>query len=538
MDSKQAGTLSDSGSPAEGPSDYALRFAPCAKRVRVEFGGTWIADTTRAIVLHETRQPPAHYIPKEDVRMDLFRRTDLHTHCPFRGDATYWTLQLAEERVDNIAWSYEDPYAGSEVIRGHLSFYRGKISALYEGDDEVPFLGANTTGLHANPIAAWMLRDAWKARSAAELARQFLACLRGIGCPVDRSTVIIPTLHPQIFAMVLVWRADQPDLRIIYEPHDILHQPRFADSPFAPIIRGAGGVRRRLQDADVKLDYPVVRDLHAEGATDYVAMPFRFSDGQINVISMTSFTPGGFGTSHLGQIYEVLPMLGRLFEVHALHRTATALLETYIGHDTGRRVLNGLIKRGDGENIDAVIWFCDLRGSSTLAETLPRDLFLEQLNRFFYCMAGAVLKKGGEVLKYIGDAVLAIFPTADGVEAACRRALQAASLAGERVQAANAAHPDRPPLRYGIGLHIGTVTYGNVGVPQRLDFTVIGAAANEASRIEGMTKDLSRNLLASSAFAAHVPDRLVSLGRFRLRGLEGEHELFGTPETPPQGLPM
>ncbi|OGA01921.1 MAG: hypothetical protein A2Z64_05275 [Betaproteobacteria bacterium RIFCSPLOWO2_02_67_12] len=508
------------------PGDYELRYVPCPKRVRVEFNGTWIADTTRAIVLHETRQPPSHYIPKEDIRMDLLRKTTHHSHCPFRGDASYWSLEIDGRRVENAAWAYEAPYRGAEAIQGHLSFYRSKISALYEGDDEVPFLEANIAGLHANPLAGWLLKDAWKAASAAELAKQFLGFLRASGCPVDRSTVIIPTLHPQIFATVLVWRADSPEIRIVYEPHDILLQPRFADSPFAPIIRGAGGVRRRLEDAGVKLDFPVVRDLHREGATDYLAMPFRFSDGQINVISMTSFARGGFGVAHLGQMYEVMPMLGRLFEVHALRRTAVALLETYLGHHTGKRVLNGLVKRGDGEHIDAVIWFCDFRDSTVLSGSLPREEYLEQLNRFFYCMAGAVLKKGGEVLKYIGDAVLAIFPTASGAEDACRRALQAAALAAERVAAANGEHPDAPPMRFGIGLHVGTVTYGNVGVPQRLDFTVIGTAANEAARIESMTKELNHGLLASAAFAAQVPGKLVPAGRHRLKGLEGEYELF------------
>ena len=515
--------------PPTREAGYEIRYEACRKRVRVEFNGAWVADSSRAIILHETRAPAMHYFPAADVRMDCLERTEHQTHCPFKGNASYWSLKVAGKVAENAAWAYEDPYRDAEPIRGYLSFYRSKIAALYEGDEEVPFLETNVASMHANPLAGWLLKDAWKAKSAAELAAQFLAFLRGSGCPVDRSTIIIPTLHPQIFATVLVWRADTPEIRVVYEPHDILHQPRFADSPFAPIIRGAGGVRRRLEDADVKLDFPVVRDLHREGATDYVAMPFRFSDGQINVISMTSFTRGGFGTAHLGQIYEVMPMLGRLFEVHALRRTATALLETYLGHHTGKRVLNGLVKRGDGEHIDAVIWFCDFRDSTVLSGSLPREVYLEQLNRFFYCMAGAVLKKGGEVLKYIGDAVLAIFPTAAGAEHACRSALQAASLAAQRVKAINEAHLEVPPIRFGIGLHVGTVTYGNIGVPQRLDFTVIGTAANEAARIESMTKELNRGLLASAAFAAQVPGKLVSAGRYRLKGFEGEYELFTLP---------
>src|SRR6185312_16593461 len=151
----------------------------------------------------------------------------------------------------------------------------------------------------------------------------------------SRMTVIVPTLHPQIYASVFVWRDDTREVRTIFEPHDILHQPKFADSPFAPIIRSGGGIRRRLTGDRVMLDFPVVRDLHAEGATDYVAMPFRFSDGQMNVMSMTSFAPGGFSTDHLGRVFEVLPGLARFFEVFAQRRTAMTLLKTYLGHHTG-----------------------------------------------------------------------------------------------------------------------------------------------------------------------------------------------------------
>jgi len=508
--------------------DYEIRFVPSGKRVRVEYNGAWIADSERALVVHETRLAPAYYFPAEDVRMDLLARTEFTTHCPFKGNAAYWTLKVGDQVAENAAWAYEEPYREAEKIRGYVSFYRNKISALYEGDVEVKPVSVGDA--HGNPLANWLLKDAWKAGSSAELAEQFLNFLRGAGYPVDRCTVIIPTLHPQIFATVLVWRADTPGIRTISEPHDVLQQPKFADSPFAPIIRGAGGVRRRLEDPGCELDFPVVRDLHKEGATDYVAMPFRFSDGQINVMSMTSFGRGGFSTAHLGQIYEVLPMLGRMFEVHAQRRTATALLETYLGRHTGKRVLDGLVKHGDSEHIHAVIWFCDFRDSTPLSKSMGRRAYLRHLNRFFYCMAGAVLEAGGEVLRYIGDAVLAIFPIENNPAEACERAVRAARIAEKRIQAASAERPDLPPLRYGIGLHLGTVTYGNIGIPERLEFTVIGAAANEAARIESMTKEVQKPVLTSAAFAAAYSGKLVSVGRHRLKGLEGDHELFTLPD--------
>ena len=510
--------------------DHWIRFEPSKKRVRIEFNGARIADSSRALVLHETRLPPAYYFPGEDVRMDFLARTEHRTHCPFKGNASYWSVKVGDRVAENAVWAYEEPYREAEPVRGYLSFYRDKVSVVHEDEEESP-----VERVHANALASWLVNEGWKAGSSAELAAQFLGSLREAGVPVDRSTIIMPTLHPQIFATVLVWRADTPGIRTVYEQHDILEQPRFADSPFAPIIRGAGGVRRRLEEPDCTLDFPVVRDLKSEGATDYVAMPFRFSDGQINVMSMTSFAAGGLSTAHLGEIYEVLPMLGRLFEVHAQRRTATALLETYLGRHTGERVLKGLVKHGDGEHIHAVIWFCDFRDSTPLARTLGRRAYLRQLNRFFYCMAGAVLEAGGEVLRYIGDAVLAIFPISGNEAEACERAVRAARIAAERVKATNEKNADKPPLRYGIGLHIGTVTYGNIGVPERLEFTVIGAAANEAARVESMTKELKTPVLTSAAFAAAHGGELVSLGFHALKGLEGEHKLFTLPGDPSAG---
>ena len=374
-------------------------------------------------------------------------------------------------------------------------------------------------------IAGWLLGHAWRESAPDRLLDAFCRCLRASGVPLARMTVIMPTLHPQVFASVFVWREDT-GIRTIYEPHDILRQPKFRDSPFAPILQGAGAVRRHMAAPGCKLDYPVVRELHAEGATDYVAMPFRSADGQLNVMSMTSFAPEGFTASHLAAVDEVLPMLGRLLEVFMQRRTAMTLLETFLGRRTGARVLDGLVKHGDGEHIEAVVWFSDLRESTALSQALSREQYLAYLNRYFHCIAGAIMENEGEVLRFIGDAALAIFPAGADALDACRRALNAARLAGERVIADNAAHPSRVPIRYGIGLHFGEVTYGNIGVPERLEFTVIGPAANTAARVEGMCKTLGRNVVISSAFGGIFGGELASLGRHRLKDVDGEHELF------------
>ena len=514
---------------------YELRIEPYSKRLRIMLDSTLIADTTRALVLHETRHAPTFYIPWDDVRSGHLERTTHRTYCPFKGDASYWSVSAGSARSDNAAWAYERPTDDATALQGHVAFYPGKVRAIHGDNGDAPGGAEGVDSPHPNPIASWLLRDAWRAASPDGLVLEFCACLRAQGVPVSRMTVIIPTLHPQVFASVFVWRDDPPRVRTIYEPHDILRQPKFARSPFAPIIGGAGGVRRRLEGARPELDYPVVQELHAEGATDYVAMPFRFSDGQVNVMSMTSFAPGGFTTAALGNVFEVLPALGRMFEVHAQRRISVGLLETYLGRHTGKRVLEGAIKHGDGRLIHAVIWFCDLRDSTALADSMDQASYLANLNRFFTAMAGAIIEGGGEILSYIGDAVLAIFPISEpapgresknAAATACNDAVRAARLAGERIAAANDAHPDLPMLRYGIGLHVGDVTYGNIGIPERLQFTVIGSAANEASRIESMTKVLGVPVVVSSAFAARYGGSLVSIGAHALKGVSGVHELF------------
>ena len=518
-------------------SEYQIRFEPSPRRVRVEFDGTWVADSERALILHETRLPPAYYFPREDVQVALLEKTEQVTHCPIRGNATYWTLRAAGALAENAAWSYEEPYEEGAPVKGYISFYPDRVSAVYDGDDEIPQLARAEPGLHANSIGGWLLAEAWKAATPEALVDGFCRCLKACGVPVARMTVITPTLHPQVFASVFVWREDS-GMRTIFEPHDILRQAKFKDSPFALILRGAGGVRRRLEQRDAKLDFPVVKDLSAEGATDYVAMPFHFADGQLNVLSMTSFAPGGFSTSDLGRVYEVLPAFGRMLEVHAQRRTAVTLLQTFLGRHTGARVLDGLVKHGDGEHIEAVVWFSDLRDSTALSQSMGRDAYLVYLNRYFHCMAGAIMEKGGEVLRFIGDAALAIFPIggswsgSTGAAEACRRALAAAQLAGERIAEDNAAHPARNPIRYGIGLHLGQVTYGNIGVPERLEFTVIGSAANAAARVESMTKTLGRNLVISAAFAEAYPGKLEALGNFKLKDVEGEQPLFTLSSVP------
>ncbi|MGI9493282.1 MAG: DUF427 domain-containing protein, partial [Geminicoccaceae bacterium] len=467
---------------------YRFDIEPSPKYVRIEFNGVTIADSAKVVVMRETRLPPVYYIPREDVRMDLLHRTELHTHCPFKGNASYWNLRVGDRIAENAVWSYEDPFEEAASVKGYVAFYWQKMDTWYE--DGVRMLRPNPpTDSGANPFIDWLMRKAPYLKTPEELVQGFGEMLVEAGQPVWRMRVMIRTLHPQVLASIYTWQSDGDQIEVLHPTYEVLENQEYLNSPFALILRGEGGIRRRLNGPSAKLDFPVLKELKEQGATDYVAIPLKFSDGQINIITLVSRTHDGFTTEHLGELYEILPMLARVMEVHAMHRTAASLLDTYLGRNAGRRVLDGLIKRGDGEDVHAVIWFSDLRESTRLSETLPRATYLALLDDFFDAMAGAVMDHGGEVLKFIGDAVLAIYPIDDPTSkrpTASINAIAAVRAAEERLALLNQDRQTKglPVLGYGISLHRGDLTYGNIGASGRLDFTVIGPAVNQAARIQ------------------------------------------------------
>ncbi len=510
---------------------YRLIIEPGGKRVRVEFNGAAVAESERVLIMHETGYPPVTYVPREDVRMDLLRPSEHRTHCPFKGDASYWTIEVGDRRAENAAWSYQDPHEEAAIVKDHIAFYWDRIDAWFEDDEQVIEQPPAAVPTSENPLRDWLVREAWRAPSAQDLLHRLALRLVASGFPLWRLRLLIRTLHPQLFATGLTWRSDIDRVETSQPGHAMLQSRAYLESPYAPILKGEGGVRRRLEGPQPRLDYPVLQELHEAGATDYVAMPMRFSDGQINIITLVSREAGGFSTAQLGMLYEILPVLSRLFEVFALQETAATLLGTYLGRRTGSEVLNGLIKRGDGRDIDAAIWVCDLRDSTALSEAVARDAYLDSLNQFFDCMVEPIVAHGGEVLKYIGDAVLAIFPIGEPdspAHEACAHALAAVADAKAGIEQLNLERGGRgePPLAYGIALHRGQLTYGNIGSSDRLDFTVVGTAVNEAARIEDMTKMLHQPVLISAAFAASFGGALTSLGRHPLRGIALEQELF------------
>ncbi|GJL81611.1 MAG: hypothetical protein DHS20C01_12450 [marine bacterium B5-7] len=509
-----------------------LTFEPVAGRVRGVVNGKVIVDSKRTMKLKEGRLDPVLYFPRDDVRMDLLLINERQSHCVYRGNATYFDLHTDDGLIENMAWSYTDPYPGSLYAKDYIAFFSDRL-------DEWQHLDATTTLDSArgnastviNPLIDWLVKDAWQAVSLPDLITRVVGEIERADISLLRFTLITRTLHPLLSGTSYRWIKGTAEIAETYVKYEVLTQSQYLDSPLVPIFDGAGAVRRRLghttSDDD---DFPILADIRAEGGTDYVAMPIVFTDGQINAVTLATDQTGGFTTDQLGLINEVMPLFSRLVEVFLQRDKSVTLLSTYLGNSTGRKVLDGLVRRGDGEDIHAVIWFCDLRGSSTLAAKMSRSMFLYRLNCFFDCMAGAVIDHGGEVLRFIGDAALAIFPIEaheDGTRDACRRALDAAVGAAQRVIDFNNELNDHDiPMGFGIGLHIGDVTYGNIGTETRLEFTVIGAAANEAARIESLSKTLGHPVLLSEDFANECPGNYLSLGQHELRGTHRTMEIF------------
>ncbi len=378
------------------------------------------------------------------------------------------------------------------------------------------------------PIQDWLDAGAPPAQGPQEVLKHLCHRLVDLGLPLHRVAVFVRTLHPNVAGRAFIWHQPQDLIEIVTAEIGIQDTEQYQKSPVRVVFDQHIEVRKRIEGREGPLEFPILDDLRKEGCTDFFAVPMRFTNGEVHGASFVTRRKGGFTDAELDALRRLMLPFSRVAEIYAWRRTARNILEAYLGQQTGEKVLAGKIRRGDGEDIRAVIWFCDLRDSTPIADSMSRAAFLGVLNEFFECILGPVLEQKGEVLRFIGDAALAIFPIPGEGELgeraeASRRAVLAASTAIERMAAFNAKRERK--LRFGIGLHLGHVLYGNIGTPTRIEFTVIGAAANEAARIEGFCKTLDVPLVLSEPVARHVHD-CVSLGKHRLRGVEDPIELF------------
>ena len=295
---------------------------------------------------------------------------------------------------------------------------------------------------------------------------------------------------------------------------------------------GGKTLRRRIDVPDDELDFPILHDLKVEGATDYFALPIKSSFGTNYMATYVTDRPGGFTEMEIADLTRISQRLGLLADLRNHRRIASNILAAYLGSKTGPKVLAGQIRRGTGEEITAVLWSSDLRGFTERSDRLAGIQVITMLNALFDAQAKVIVGHGGEILKFIGDGLLSIFPIefADHAAAAAHNALTAAIEAVEAVRdlTNEASLLSEPPLEIVIALHIGTAIYGNIGAADRLDFTVIGPAVNLVSRIETVAKVLNLPIVVSDDFARAYGRRLYSLGRHQLRGLATPHDLVFT----------
>src|SRR6516225_5727479 len=373
-------------------------------------------------------------------------------------------------------------------------------------------------------IADWLIDGARSAVQPEEVLSQLSERLVACGIPLWRVAVFVNTLHPQIIGRRFIWRPGA-EVEISEGRFGLFDTPEFRENPVARVYATRTALRRRLADPACAMNFPILQELRAEGVTDYLALPLFFTDGSVNLVTCTTRQPGGFTDAQIAGLEAIMTPLARVAEIRAWRRTASTLLDTYVGHDAGERILAGRIRRGDIEEIHAAIWLSDMRGFTALADRQPPRVLIDLLNRYFDCQVPVILDHGAEVLKFMGDGLLAIFTIAADETEVCKRALAAARQAQANV--ADLAKSAMQGLRFGLALHIGDVLYGNIGSGNRLDFTCIGPAVNFAARIEKLTSQVGREILASGEFARHCRGQFTALGEFSLPGFSAAQQIFG-----------
>ncbi len=381
------------------------------------------------------------------------------------------------------------------------------------------------------PAIDWLIDGARSALTPEEVLAQLCERLVACGVPLWRVAVFVRTLHPNVMGRRFVWRPGA-EVEAAEASYNIYEDEAFQRSPVVRVYETGQAFRRRLADPECPRDFRDIEQLRAEGVTDYVISPLVFSHGEIHAVSCTTQQPGGFSDAQIAGLEAILKPLARVAEIRSLRRMAATLLNTYVGTHSGERILAGRIRRGYTETIHAAIWLSDMRGFTALADRLPPQELLDLLNRYFDCQVPPIVAHGGEVLKFIGDGLLAIFPVADDesdAEWACNEVLVAARQARANVAALSASLGNNPAqdLRFGLALHLGEVLYGNIGGGNRLDFTCIGPAVNLAARLETLTARLRRTVLASDRFARYCQPPLVPLGEFALAGFSTPQTAFG-----------
>jgi adenylate cyclase len=381
----------------------------------------------------------------------------------------------------------------------------------------------------SDSVVDWLTNGTRDERFIDNIFADMCIRLEQAGIPLKRSTLHILIHHPQWLGARFMWSDGMRGAEFALVDYDVRERSEFIGSPANEIQDGAIEVRENLErDASLGRKHALYDEMRAKGLTDYVAWPLYHTLGKRHLITFATDRPGGFDDTHVAALRKLLPVLALVSEIRIKNRLARTLLETYVGSHAGELILAGATRRGTGTTVHAAIMICDLRDFTRISDNWPRDDVIDLLNDYFDAMSEPIARHGGEILKFIGDGLLAIFPLS--APNACANLLHAVTEARQAMVALNERNKGtgRAPLNYGIGVHVGDVMYGNIGSTRRLDFTVIGPAVNMASRLEALTKQLGRTMLLSRAFAELVEREfeLEHVGKYEVRGFSDPIELF------------
>ncbi|SFH65234.1 adenylate/guanylate cyclase domain-containing protein [Bradyrhizobium sp. Gha] len=387
----------------------------------------------------------------------------------------------------------------------------------------------NVTAKPDADVLHWLTNHTRDQRYLDDIFAELCCRLQCAGIPVKRASLHLLIEHPQWLGACIRWVDGMSGAEITRVDYDVREQAEYLGSPANEIHGGATEVREGLEgDPSLGRTHMLYEKMRAQGLTDYVAWPLHHTLGKRHIVTFATDCRGGFDNAHISGLLRQLPVLALVSEIRMKNRLARTLLETYVGSHAGELILAGATRRGRGTTVRAAIMICDLRDFARISDNWPRDDVVNLLNDYFNAMSGPIERYGGEILKFIGDGLLAIFPVSQpsacaNLLRAVREARKAMAVLNERNSGTGAA-----PLNYGIGVHIGDVMYGNIGSRTRLDFTVIGPAVSMASRLEGLTKHLGRTVLLSRSFADLVSGEfeLEAIGKCPVRGFSEPVELF------------
>jgi adenylate cyclase len=386
-------------------------------------------------------------------------------------------------------------------------------------------------------LTDWLIDGARTATSPTEMMADTCERLVEAGLPLWRVGIFVRTLHPDVFGRSFIWRPGA-EVKVTAADFDVIDSVEYKTSPLAVLYESGSEVRLRFDDPASRR-FPFLDDMRAEGVTDYIALPMHFADNSLHSASWTTKQPGGFSDDEIATLRALARPLARVIEIMSLRRTAAMLLDTYVGNRAGERILGGQIRRGHTDTMHAAIWLSDLRGFTALSDRLPAETVVEILNHYFDCQVSTIRAHGGEVLKYMGDGLLAVFPIAEdggNTRDVCAQALEAAHESRASVAALHYTIGEAVErFRFGVALHVGKVLYGNIGGGNRLDFTCIGPAVNLAARLEKIAGRLSRTVVASAGFADSCRAAWADLGEFPIAGFAKAERVYGLLDETPGG---